>query len=97
VSDGLVVVVVLAAMQAVVAAGSAWRLWRSGRRGFAVVVGVALALPLILGLASALGSEDWAGLLYVLGAAAGWAVAVPVLAGSAAVHLWKTRRAQAKA
>jgi hypothetical protein len=58
VSDGFVVLVVLAAMQAVVAAGSAWRLWRSGRRGFAVVVGVALALPLILGLASALGSED---------------------------------------
>ncbi len=88
----MVVLLVLAAMQAVVAGGSAWRLWRSEHRAFAIVVGVALALPLAVGLAGALGNGDWAGLLYVLGAAVGWALAVPVLAACAGVHLWLTRK-----
>lgn len=88
----MVVLLVLAAMQAVVVGGSAWKLWPSEHRAFAIVAGVALALPLVFGLVSALGSDDWAGLLYVLGAAFGWAVAVPVLAACAGMHLWRTRK-----
>lgn len=70
---------IFALMQTTIVAGIVARMWLAGHRGYACAVGVALAIPVAFGLFSAFGADEGAAFWYVVGSAAGLALALPVL------------------
>lgn len=83
---------VLALMQGSVAAAVSFRFWFSGHRGYALVLGIALIVPVALGVITAVGADGANAFWYVAGSAAGLAFALPVLGITAGVAVVRSTR-----